>query len=185
MPSRIVVLNPLILNMFKIHVVVDGGRSSPSEMLEELDGQINRNGVFHTHLHVLVDHIAGPLAEVVVKAFEKRGIDTIDVVFPIQGVVDVQILEKEFLARSPHLLERIDSVDGQRDFGQRGCDLSRERVLTVRGIQGEIDLARKIGLICDTRLEGVAQLFGGVGGVVLVEVRTHDVDVGRKTVARM
>ena len=138
--------------------------------------------MFHTHLHVFVDHIACPLAEIVVEALEKCCIYTTDVVLAIHRVVYVQILEKEFLARLPYLLERIDSVDGQRDFGQRGCDLPRERILAVRGIDGEIDLARKVSLLSDTRLEGITQLLGGVGSVVLVEVRAYDIDVSRETV---
>ena len=55
----------------------------------------------------------------------------------------------------------------------------------MAGVEGEIDLAGEVGLVADARLESVAQLVVYGGGVVLVEVGTHDIDIGRKTAARM
>ena len=63
--------------------------------------------------------------------------------------------------------------------------MSRQRVLAVAGIEGEEDLAAEVGLLGDTRIEGVAQLVAGRLGVVFVEIGADDVDVGRKTASGM
>ena len=58
--------------------------------------------------------------------------------------------------------------------------MSCQRVLTVTGVEGEIDFACEVGLVGHARLEGIAQLVGCGLGVVFVEVGTDDVDVGRE-----
>ena len=55
----------------------------------------------------------------------------------------------------------------------------------MASVDGEVDLARKVGLVGDARLEGVAQLVSDRLGVVFVEVGTDDVDIGREVVSGM
>ena len=55
----------------------------------------------------------------------------------------------------------------------------------MAGVKGEIHLASEIGLVGNTTLEGVAQVFVGGGGVVFVVVGADDVDIGGEVVPGM
>ena len=82
-------------------------------------------------------------------------------------------------------LEGVKAVDCEGHLGQRHGDLLGNGILAVACVEGEIDLSTEVGLVGDTALESVAQVFVGGGGVVLVVVGADDVDVGREVVAGM
>ena len=184
-PRRVGVVNPLLFGALEIHVVVQSQGVRPREMLKQLDGRADGHGVFDAGLHIIAQHVFGPTAKVVLDAIEKHGVHTIDVGLAVQRVAHAEALVPAFLARLAYFLQRIEGVDGERDFGQRGCHLPRQGVLAVVGVEGEVDLAAKVGLVADTRLEGVAQLVCGGLGVVFVVVGADDVDVGGEAAFRV
>ncbi len=55
----------------------------------------------------------------------------------------------------------------------------------MAGVESEVYLAAKIGLVGDTRLKSVAQLVIDSLGIVFVEVGADDVDIGREVASRM
>ena len=178
--SRVGVVYPLFLDMGEIHVVVETGRVGPGEVLEELDGQVDGDVVFDACLGVVAHYVFGPLAEIVVEAVEQHRVDIVEKDFAVHRIADIQLLVPTFFAHLAEFLQGIEAIDGQSQLGQRGGDLSRHRVLAVAGIEGEIDLSTEVGLVGNTRLEGVAQLFVGRRGIVLVEVGADDIDVSRE-----
>ena len=178
-------MDPLLLVMVEIHVIVDVHRVAPREMLQQFDGHADGHRMTDTHLGMFAEQCAGPTAKVLPNAVEEHRVDVVDVDFPPHRIAHTQALIPVFLARSSNVFQRIKGVHREVNFGQRGRHLSCQRVLAVVGIDGQEILARKTGLIADTRLEGVAELVGSRHGVVLVEVGADDVDVGREATARM
>ena len=128
--------------------------------------------------------VAEPGSHIVVPGMgEEQGVDAGEVVLRIHRIAHIEI-GKLGVQRLPlsgsrlQLLERIDAVGRQGRLGQRGGYLLGERVLAMAGVEGEIHLAAEIGLVGYTALEGVAEVFVGSGGIVLVEVGADDVDIG-------
>ena len=154
-------------------------------MLQQLDGGIDGHPVRHAHLHMVAEHLTRPTAEVVADAPEEHRVHIVDISLSIHRVAHAQALVPTFFTCLANVFQGIERVDREREFGQRSRHLSRQRVLAMAGVKGQVDLAREVGLVGHTRLEGVAQLVCGRRGVVFVEVGTHDVDVGREIAPRM
>ena len=112
----------------------------------------------------------GPAAEVVVNAVEEHRIHIVDVCLTVHRVAHAHALVPAFFARLAHVFQRIERVDRERDFGQRSRHLPRQRVLAMAAVEGKVDLACKVSLIGNTRLESVAQLLVDRRGVVFIEV---------------
>ena len=76
-------------------------------------------------------------------------------------------------------------IDRKGKFWQGSSYLSRQCVLTMAGIKGEVDFATKVCLVGHTRLKSVTQLVGSGLCVIFVEVGTNDVHVSREVSPRM
>ena len=93
--------------------------------------------MFDAQLHVVAVEVFGPFAEVVREVLKQYGVDAVDVVLGIHGVVDVEVLVPAFLARLADGAMR-DALSLLDQCGSEGR-IDAERVISAIGLAGNED----------------------------------------------
>ena len=91
--------------------------------------------------------------------FEIEAVGHADIVFRVGSVTDVNVFIPSFLGWITDILQWIDSVHVECELWKRHRHDMGKRVLAMARVGGEVEQIAEAGLICDTRLESVAQVF--------------------------
>ena len=167
--SKCRIFNPLFLEISEIHPVHHIHRCRPCDIFKQFHRHRDRHSVLDTVLQIVEP-----------TWFEVKTIRHADVILRISGVADIHILIPSLLARLTYIFKWIYTIHRERKFWQCHRHDTSERVLAMACVCSKIKQTADTCLICDTRLEGIAQIFIRRYRIVFVIVRTYDIDIGRE-----